>query len=193
MPINWIDISILIIVLINIIIGMRKGIIAGIINIIGISMAIFLAIFWFGEVGGYIAFHIHTSREVANIIGFVLIFLGICIIAKILELMLKKIFSLLFVSWIDSLGGALFGLIKGSIIVGILLVIASFLPTPAFIKEQLKDSFFANRFAVLTVMVYSFLKDWLPSSLQFNTQEFLRKYHLNLFVLKDTLKTFINI
>jgi membrane protein required for colicin V production len=66
--------------------------------------------------------------------------------------------------------------------VGILLVIISFIPLPVFIKEQLESSFLANRFAVMTTIVYDYLKDWLPSSIQFNTEEFLEKFHLNLIV-----------
>ncbi len=193
MTINWIDVSIMIIILLNMIIGIRRGIIRGIINLIGVITAIFLAIFWFKEVGEYISLHSQLSREIANILGFTLIFLGIYLIARIIEIFLKKIFSLLFVSWIDGMGGASFGLIKGSLIVGILLVIISFIPLPVFIKEQLESSFLANRFAVMTTIVYDYLKDWLPLSIQFNTEEFLEKFHLNLIVLKDTAKYFISI
>ena len=184
--INWIDISIIIIILLNMIIGIRRGIIRGIINLIGVIVAIFLAIFWFKEVGEYISLHSQLSREIANILGFALIFLGIYLIARIIEIIIKKIFSLLFVSWIDGLGGALFGLVKGSLVVGILLVIINFIPLPLFLKEQLESSFLANRFAVMTTIVYDYLKDWLPLSIQFNTEEFLEKFHLNLIVLKDT-------
>ncbi|TET07607.1 MAG: CvpA family protein [Candidatus Atribacteria bacterium] len=191
--INWIDVSIMIIILLNMIVGIRRGILRGIINLIGVITAIFLAIFWFKEVGEYISSHSQLSREIANILGFALIFLGIYLIARIIEIFLKKIFSLLFVSWIDGLGGALFGLTKGSLIVGILLVIISFIPLPVFLKEQLESSFLANRFAVMTTIVYDYLKDWLPLSIQFNTEEFLEKFHLNLIVLKDTAKYFISI
>lgn len=175
------------------IIGIRRGIIRGIINLIGVIVAIFLAIFWFKEVGEYISLHSQLSREIANILGFALIFLGIYLIARIIEIIIKKIFSLLFVSWIDGLGGALFGLVKGSLVVGILLVIINFIPLPLFLKEQLESSFLANRFAVMTTIVYDYLKDWLPSSIQFNTEEFLEKFHLNLIVLKDTAKFFTSI
>jgi len=164
------------------IIGIRRGIIRGIINLIGVVTAIFLAIFWFKEVGEYVSLHSQLSREIANILAFVLIFLGIYLIARIVEMFFKKILSLLFVSWIDGLGGALFGLVKGSLIVGILLVIVTFIPLPIFLKEQLESSFLANRFAVMTTIVYGYLKDWLPLSFQFNTEEFLRKFHLNLIV-----------
>lgn len=191
--INWIDISIIIIILLNMIIGIRRGIIRGIINLIGVIVAIFLAIFWFKEVGEYISLHSQLSREIANILGFALIFLGIYLIARIIEIIIKKIFSLLFVSWIDGLGGALFGLVKGSLVVGILLVITNFIPLPLFLKEQLESSFLANRFAVMTTIVYDYLKDWLPLSIQFNTEEFLEKFHLNLIVLKDTAKFFTSI
>lgn len=164
------------------IIGIRRGIIRGIINIIGVIIAIFLAIFWFKEVGEYIASHSQISGEIANILSFALIFLGVYLLARIVEMFLKKIFSLLFVSWIDGLGGALFGLAKGSLIVGILLVIITFIPLPIFLKEQLGNSFLANRFAVMTTIIYDYLKDWLPLSFQFNTEEFLKKFHLNLIV-----------
>jgi len=191
--INWIDISIMIIILLNTIIGIRRGIIRGIINLIGVITAIFLAIFWFKEVGEYISSHSQISGEIANILGFAIIFLGVYLIARIIEIFFKKILSLLFVSWIDGLGGAVFGLIKGSLIVGILLVIITFLPLPVFLKEQLENSFLANRFAVMTTIVYDYLKDWLPLSFQFNTEEFLKKFHLNLIVLKDTAKYFVSI
>ena len=188
MSINWIDVSIMIIILLNIITGIRRGIIRGIINFVGIIAAIFLAIFWFKEVGEYISLHTTLSREMSNIIGFTLIFLGVYLIARIIEIFLKKVFSLLFISWIDSLGGALFGLVKGSLIVGILLIVITFIPLPVFFKGQLENSFLANRFAVMTTTVYIYIKDWLPSSFQFNTEEFLQKFHLNLFVLKNTMK-----
>ena len=193
MTINWIDVSIMIIILLNMIIGIRRGIIRGIINLIGVITAIFLAIFWFKEVGEFISSHSQISGEIANILGFALIFLGIYLIARIIEIFFKKILSLLFVFWIDGLGGAVFGLVKGSLIVGILLVIITFIPLPVFLKEQLENSFLANRFAVMTTIVYDYLKDWLPSSFQFNTEEFLKKFHLNLIVLKDTAKYFVSI
>jgi len=191
MQVNWADIFILIFLLLNIIVGMRRGIIRGVINLLGIVLAIFLSIFWYQEVGEYIGSFVQTSREMANIIGFILIFLTICLLAKLTEILLKKLFSLLFISWIDHLGGALFGLIRGSLIIAIILIIMSLVPLPIFLKEQLKNSFFANRFAVMTTVVYNSLKDWLPSTLQFNAEEFLKKYHLNLFVLKNALKAFI--
>jgi len=191
MQVNWVDIIILISLLLNVIIGMKKGIIRGLINIIGIVLAIFLSIFWYQEVGNYISSFAKLSREVANIIGFALIFLMICLVAKLVEIFLKKIFSLLLISWIDHLGGALFGLIRGSLFIGIILIVLSLIPLPVYLKEQLRNSFFANRFALMTTVVYNSLKDWLPSTLQFNSEEFLKKYHLNLFVLKNTLKTFI--
>ena len=190
LQVNWVDIVILIFLLLNIVFGMRKGIIRGVINLIGIVLAIFLSIFWFQELGEYIGSYIQTSSEMANIIAFILIFLTVILFAKLAEILLKKLFSLLFISWIDHLGGALFGLVRGSIIIGIILIAISFIPLPVFLQEQLKNSFFANRFAVMTTVVYHSIKDWLPSTVQFNAEEFLKKYHLNLFVLKNIFKSY---
>jgi len=181
--VNWVDIFILIFLLLNIIFGMRKGIIRSIINLIGIILAIFLSIFWFQELSQFLGKYITVNNEMLNIIAFILIFLSVCLIAKIAEILLKKLFSLLFISWIDHLGGALFGLIRGSLMIGIILIVLSLIPLPEFLQDQLKNSFFANRFAVMTTIVYNSFQDWLPSTFQFNVEEFLNKYHLNLFVL----------
>ena len=118
--INWADVFIMVIILFNVIIGIRQGIIRGIIDLIGVIVAIFLAIFWFKAVGENISSHSQISVEIANILSFAIIFLGVCLIARMIGIFFKKIFSLLFVSWIDGLGGALFGLTKGFVIVGIL-------------------------------------------------------------------------
>ena len=188
MSINWVDILIMIIILLNVMVGIRRGIIRGIINFIGIIAAIFLAIFWFREVGEFIDLHTALSREISNVIGFAIIFLGICLIARIIEIFLKKVFSLLFISWIDVLGGALLGFIRGSIMVGILLIIATFAPLPVSVKNQFESSFLANRFAIMTMTFYLYIRDWLPENFQFDVEEFLNKFHLNLLVLKNVTK-----
>ncbi|HDK26669.1 MAG TPA: CvpA family protein [Candidatus Atribacteria bacterium] len=190
MSINWVDVSIMIILLLNMITGVRRGIIRGMITFIGIIAAIFLAIFWFKEIGEYISLHTTLSKEISNIIGFAVVFLGVYLTARIIGMFLKKVFSLLFISWIDALGGALFGLFKGSLIVGVILIIVTFIPLPVFISDQLEKSFLANRFAVMITIFYKYFEDWLPASFQFNTEDFLKKFHLNLFVLKSTFKIF---
>ncbi len=182
MTINWIDLGIIIIMLLNIIRGVRRGIIRGITNFIGIVAAIFLAIFWFKEAGEYISLYFPTlSREISNLIGFVAIFLGVLLIARIVEIFLKKIFSFLFISWIDKLGGVLLGFLRGLLITELILVILTFIPLPGFIDNQLEESFLADRFAVILINLYGHLQDWLPASFQFNTEELLQKFYLNLF------------
>lgn len=180
--INWMDILIMLIILINVIMGISRGMIRGIINFIGIISAIFLSIFWFREIGKYISQYFTIRQEIANLLGFMLIFLGVCLIARIIELLLKGIFSLLFISWIDRLGGALFGFIKGSLWVGILLIVITLFPVPEFLSRQLEESFLANRFALMITATYSYFEDWLPAGFQWNIDEFLRKFNFNLFV-----------
>lgn len=172
----------MIIMLLNIIIGIKRGMIRGIINFVGIIAAIFLSIFWFREVGGYISYYLNFRLEIANLIGFILIFLGICLISRLVELLVKGIFSLLFISWIDHLGGALFGFIKGLLWVGILLIVITLFPVPEYLNRQLEESFLASRFALMISAAYQYIEDWLPTGLQWNIDDFLKRFHFNLFV-----------
>jgi len=96
--------------------------------------------------------------------------------------LVKGIFSLLFISWIDHLGGALFGFIKGSLWVGILLIVITLFPVPEYLNKQLEESFLASRFALMISAAYQYIEDWLPTGLQWNIDDFLKRFHFNLFV-----------
>jgi len=172
----------MIIILVNIITGISRGMIRGIINFLGIICAIFLSIFWFREMGKYIFQYFSISQEVANLISFISIFIGVLLIARIIEIVLKGVFSLLFISWIDRLGGALFGFIRGSLWVGIFLIVITLFPVPEFLSKQVEESFLANRFALMITTAYRFFEDWLPAGFQWNIDDFFKRFHLNLFV-----------
>ncbi|MDI9596695.1 MAG: CvpA family protein, partial [Atribacterota bacterium] len=72
--------------------------------------------------------------------------------------------------WINNLGGALFGFIRGAIIVGLLLFIVNFIPLPLEINYQIKESIFAEFFLKGLIIVYNSLREWMPNHFQFDME-----------------------
>ena len=77
---------------------------------------------------------------------------------------------MLFLSGINNLGGALFGFIRGAIIVSLLLFLVNFIPLPLEIRVQLSDSLLAKYLLDSVMIIYNSLREWLPEHFQFEAE-----------------------
>jgi uncharacterized membrane protein required for colicin V production len=57
------------------------------------------------------------NESVATAIGYVVIFLGVFIIAQIVGKIIRAMLTIIFLGWVDKLGGVLVGLLLGAILV----------------------------------------------------------------------------
>lgn len=167
----------MIIILFNVILGLKRGLIAEVLTILGLITAIFVAIFWYARLSEFIIRQLKWDHNVLNVISFILIFILIILLFRILENILNQITSLLLLGWIDNLGGALFGFIRGSLIIGLLLFILNFLPLPLEIHSQIYQSELVHLFLDGVINVYDFLKDWLPAHFQFDMNLIKEKFY----------------
>jgi len=87
--------------------------------------------FWFyGVVGAYVLDYV-SSRAIANLIGFFVIFSGVLIVGAIVGRILAKFFRWVGLSWLDRLLGGTFGLARGLVIAaGMVTVLLAFAPSP---------------------------------------------------------------
>ena len=110
------------------------------------------------------------NEALSNIVSFIIIFLLVIFCFRILETLLNRIVDMLFLSWINNLGGALFGFIRGAIIVSLLLFLVNFIPLPLEIRVQLSDSVLAKYLLDSVMIIYNSLREWLPEHFQFEAE-----------------------
>lgn len=154
--------------------GFKRGIIAELLTLIGLFTAIFVSIFWYHDLGIILTRQFKWNESLSNIISFIIIFLIVVLGFRILETVLNKIVALLLLGWINNLGGILFGLIRGAVIVSLLLFLLNFIPLPVEIKIQLSNSVLAKHLIETLLVLYNSLKEWMPEHFQFEI-EFLRE------------------
>jgi membrane protein required for colicin V production len=73
-----------------------------------------------------------------NILSFLIIFCGVLMVVSVLGVIIKYLLNIAFLGWVDRIGGLIFGITKGILIVSVLFIsLTAFLPKgSAFIKNS---------------------------------------------------------
>ena len=118
---NWLDIIIIVAVVVSTVSGLRVGIIKTALSLIGLIVGIILAGRYYIPLSEQLAFIPQAS--IAKIAAFVIILIGVMLLALVLARLLKLFTSMALLGWLNRLGGAAFGLVMGGVLCGALLAI----------------------------------------------------------------------
>ncbi len=125
---NPLDIVIAIITSFCLIRGLFRGFVKELSSIIGVMGGYYAAYTYYPELSAYLSGLI-SGKAYHNIISFLILFCGIYLIISILGVLIKYILKIAYLGWVDRVCGALFGSVKGLLIVSVILIgLATFLP-----------------------------------------------------------------
>ncbi|MBM7624642.1 CvpA family protein [Sporohalobacter salinus] len=158
--INLLDFGIIIIIISSILRGYHKGMIRQVISILALAAAFYVAMNNYQVVAVYFNENFPIPMSIAQVVGFAVIIVVISAIINILGYLLNKLTGLLLLSMVDSIGGAILGLIKGSLIVYILLILIVRIPYP-LIENSLQSSILADKFLSLTPVFEKELQEFI--------------------------------
>ncbi len=135
---NWLDIVCAAMILVSIVAGFKQGMVK-----IGIGLAAlvvgFLGASWtYGVAADYLSGWIH-SRQVANMVGFLMVFCMVLVIGAITGALISRMLRLVGLGWADRLAGAGFGAIRGFLF-AVVLVMVMLAFTPGTINAAVAHS-----------------------------------------------------
>jgi membrane protein required for colicin V production len=113
---NWLDILVLVLIAVPTFIGLSKGLIKILLILGGLIAGVILAGRYHSALAEQLTFI--AQDNVASIVAFAIILVGVLIIATIIASVLKTIASAILLRWLNRLGGALFGFLIGAIFCG---------------------------------------------------------------------------
>lgn len=124
---NGLDITFLIILSVSAIMGLWKGITRGIFSLIAVVAGIVVSSRYYCIVS--ISMHNYIKSSLwSNILSFIIIFIIISLIISLIGILVKRLMGTLTLSWIDHLGGLIFGIIRGIVISGVIVIIMKKFP-----------------------------------------------------------------
>jgi membrane protein required for colicin V production len=164
---NWIDLLLLIVIAASVLTGFAAGFARVGVGFIAMIVGLFCGFWFYGIVAAYVLDYV-SSRAIANLVGFFVIFAGVLMVGALIGRILAKFFKWVGLSWLDRLLGGAFGLLRGLFIgAGMVTVLLAFAPSPpptsvldsklmpyvitaagifaALTPREIKDDFYATR------------------------------------------------
>ena len=149
---SWLDIAVIVIIGIATLIGLKIGIIKAVLTLAGVIVGVLLAGRFYVALAERLTFI--PQETLAKVVAFAIILMVVVLIASIIAGVLKWLASIILLGWVNRLGGALLGLIMGSILCGALLAMwTKFLGISDPIAESALATFLLDRFPMVLALL----------------------------------------
>ena len=149
---NWLDIVIIVAVVIATFWGLRKGIIKAVLSLAGLIVGVILAGRYYVPLSEQLTFIPQVS--IAKIVAFAIILIGVMVIASVLAGLLKWAASIMMLGWVNRVGGAVFGLVLGTIFCSALLAIwVKFFGVAGAISESSLTAMLLDHFPMVLALL----------------------------------------
>ncbi len=135
---NKFDMLIIAILAFCVIRGVFRGLIKEMSSIIGVLAGFYAAYSYYMVIARLLSRWI-SSATYLNILSFLIIFCMVFFVVSILGVVIKYVLDIAFMGWFDRVCGAVFGIMKGVLIVSVLLIVfTAFLPkNNSFVKNSM--------------------------------------------------------
>ncbi|UCF78531.1 MAG: CvpA family protein, partial [Candidatus Eiseniibacteriota bacterium] len=136
---NWLDVTILVILVVGIIQGLVKGFVRQAFSLLGLIFAIIIAFRYHDILARYLGRWIDHPVALV-ILSFVLVLVVVVLLFKLIGLAARAAISAVSIGWLDRLAGGVFGLLKAVVIVAVLFglfVLCSDTPTKPVAESTL--------------------------------------------------------
>ena len=138
---NWLDIILALILALSIAASFRKGLTREIIGLASVILALLLAIWFYGTAGAALAPYV-SSRPLANLLGFFVIFGAVWLVGAMASFILGKFLKVTGLSIVDHALGAVFGALRGvlisiALIMGIMAFSQGDRPPEAIVRSRI--------------------------------------------------------
>ena len=129
-PFNWLDVLILLAIALSAFQGLRVGLARVVVGLAAAIAGLTVGFWCYRLVGAKLLFLI-TNPVVANVVGFLIIFIGALILGGILAAILSRLFQWVGLSWFNYFLGGVAGAVRGIIVIAALLAfVVAFSPSP---------------------------------------------------------------
>lgn len=163
---NWLDYTLLPLGLAMVIEGIAKGLTRVAIGLAALVLGLLAGIWFYGPVAAL--FHpFVASQSIANLCGFLALFVGFQIAGAVLAWILSKLLKSAGLSWVDRLLGAAFGLAKAALVaIALVLALTAFplKPFPNAVAESQVAPYVIDLSRMLAAVAPKEMKDAFAES-----------------------------
>ncbi len=119
---NWLDIVFGLVILLSVIGGLRAGLAREVIGLVALVLAVVCGLWFYGSAGALVQPYL-SSKQLANALGFFMIFGGILLAGALVTWILEKLLKWVHLSWLNRLLGGVFGLARAAVISAVIVMV----------------------------------------------------------------------
>ena len=120
--------------------GIRRGLFRAVLEIAGIIAAFVCGRYFGHSIAGTLAGSLKVSHDALLYFFSFVVFVAVIVAFQLAGHVLQKIVSATVLGPVDRVGGAVFGVLKGLIIVSLALVVLAWLPLPEAFKDDVREN-----------------------------------------------------
>jgi membrane protein required for colicin V production len=161
---NWLDILLLLVVLLSTVSAAQKGFSREVVGIGAAIIGLVLGVWCYGLAGSFLLPYV-SSPQVANFIGFFIVFVACVIVGAIISSIMRRFMRAVGLSWFDRLLGAAFGVVRGTLLaMAVITAMVAF--APAVKADSVPASVAQSRIAPYIVTGANYLIAIAPRELK---------------------------
>ena len=141
---NWLDIAIALIIVTFTVSAFSSGLIREVVTLVSAVTGVVFAGLFYDELARDVLVFIH-DKDSARFFAFLALLGSVYLTGQLIAMMLKQMASLLLLGWVDRVGGAAFGFLKGLVVVEVLLILLVTFPQIG-LQEDIDGSALASVF-----------------------------------------------
>lgn len=136
---NYLDIIIGIILLLFALAGLKNGIIREAFALVAFIGGVYGAVKLSDYVGGKLSTLINVSHEWMSVISFIIVFILLALTINLIGKGVSKLAESLSLGFFDKIGGFMFGVAKGLLIVGVVIIVLDFFGIKDVINKETRE------------------------------------------------------
>lgn len=152
---NWVDMAIIVALAIPTLFGLKQGFIKTILPLAGLVIGIYLAGHFYSSIAVWLSSWLESPTQ-TKIAGFVIVFIGVMAITAILASLLNNLVRIIYLGWMDRLGGLVFGLSIGILSTSMILAVVTkfqFSDVAETVRDSNLAAFLLDRFPLLLALL----------------------------------------
>lgn len=153
---NWLDIVIILVIAFFALSAFQSGLIREVVTLVSVVVGVIVAGLFYDDLARDVLVFIEDDAA-ARVVGFLVLLGAIYLAGQLIAIMLKQTASILLLGWADHIGGGLFGLLKGLIVVEVLLI--AFVTFDVGLRDAIDGSALASVFLEARSVVLFVLPD----------------------------------
>ena len=164
---NFVDIIALILVLLGLWQGYRRGLSGELAQVISAIVSVWVSWHYYDDLGHWLTDSTRLGPQESLAVAFILLILGAFLFTWVVRIILRHIMEFTFKERIEKMGGALAGLIRTSLIIAVVIFFAGLLPNEFLHRVFMENSLIGRQLDHYIPTAYEKLTEYYPNLPEF--------------------------